>query len=85
MTSRNWTKWTLLVGANVLAWCMLSLYGPIGAAPKGGVQPFANSVDQRNEMIRELKEINTLLSEQNQLLKKLNLSDAKPAQKTSGR
>ena len=85
MTGRNWTKWTLLIGANVLAWCMLSLYGPIGAAPPRATQPFANSVDQRNEMIRELKEINTLLGEQNVLLKKLSSSNAKPTQKTNVR
>jgi|GEM_PF-1984442 hypothetical protein len=81
MTRQNCTKWTLLVAANVLVWCMLSLYGPIGAAPQGGVQPFANSIDQRNDMIRELKKINTLLVEQNKLLTKLTSSDAQ--QKTT--
>ena len=76
MTARPWTKWTLLVSANVLVWCMLSLYGPIGAAPQRGKQPFANSIDQRNDMIRELKGINALLSEQNALLKKLVQTNA---------
>lgn len=39
------------------------------AAPKGPQLPFANSVEQRGDFIRELKEMNSLLREQNALLK----------------
>jgi hypothetical protein len=39
------------------------------SAAQQPAQPFANAVDQRNEMIRELREIKELLKEQNQLLK----------------
>ena len=40
-------------------------------AAGAGKAPFANAVDQRNEMIRELNEIRGLLKEQNNLLKQL--------------
>ena len=39
--------------------------------PGAGNPPFANAVDQRNEMIRELREIRSLIKEQNALLKEL--------------
>ena len=60
-------RWTLLVLAGGLIASVLGLYQPTGAAP--GQPPFANPVDQQNEMIRELKEIKTLLQEQNALLR----------------
>lgn len=62
-------RWMALVGANVLAWCVLSFYGAWGAAPRRVVQPFSNAVEQRQEMIRELKGIKALLKEQNALLR----------------
>jgi hypothetical protein len=37
--------------------------------PGAGQPPFVNAVDQRNEMIRELAEIRSLIKEQNALLK----------------
>ena len=62
------TGWTLLIAANVLFLCVLSFYRTTGAAPPKAKQPFANSVEQRMEMINELREIRGLLKEQNALL-----------------
>jgi hypothetical protein len=54
---------------------VLGLWGTVGAqnqgTPGAGQPPFANAVDQRNEMIRELREIHVLMKEQNNLLKQL--------------
>lgn len=61
--------WWMLLAANVAVVCMLSFYRTSGAAPQNGQPPFANAVDQRAEMIRELKEIHTLLQEQNAMLR----------------
>ena len=61
-------RWALLLAANVAAWCVLSFSGTSVAAP-GAKPPFSNSVEQRHEMIRELREIKTLLKEQNALLR----------------
>jgi hypothetical protein len=58
-------RWLVLVSVNALAWGALILSGKIGAAPP----PFANQVEQNIEIIRELKEIKTLLQEQNGLLR----------------
>jgi hypothetical protein len=66
-------RFALLIGANALLWCMLSLQQPSAAAPAKESQPFANAVEQRFEMIRELKEINAQLKEQNALLRSGNL------------
>ena len=59
-------RWMMLVGANVLAWCVLSYQQTSNAAPG---EPFANAVAQRAEMVAELKEIKALLKEQNALLR----------------
>jgi len=62
-------RWIALVTLNLTALCVLGLYGTSGAAPQGGNAPFSNAVEQRHEMIRELKEIKGLLKEQNELLR----------------
>jgi hypothetical protein len=49
--------------------CVPGLLQSSWAAPKGPQMPFANSVEQRGDFIRELKEMNALLREQNALLK----------------
>lgn len=67
---RQRTVWLVVVAANVAAWCMLGFYGTIGAAPQNAA-PFRNAVEQREEMIRELREIKTLLREQTTLLRQL--------------
>ena len=59
-------RWRALIAVNVLVWGALGLYTTTRAAPQ---PPFANSVQQRAEMIRELKEIKLLLKEQNTLLR----------------
>jgi hypothetical protein len=63
------SRWTLLVAANVLALGVLGFYSTLGAAPQAGQPPFANPIDQRADMVRELREIKELLKEQNALLK----------------
>jgi hypothetical protein len=62
-------RWTGLLIANVLAWGVLGLYSTSGAAPQSGQPPFANAIDQRAEMVRELQEIKALLKEQNVILR----------------
>jgi hypothetical protein len=61
--------WTLLIAANVLFLCVLSFYRTTAAAPPKAQQPFANAVEQRMEMIKELQQIRALLKEQNALLR----------------
>lgn len=62
-------RWVILVAANVLGWCMLCLHQSTDAAPAKESGPFANSVEQRFEMIQQLREINAQLKEQNALLR----------------
>ena len=62
-------RWTWLIVANVLFCCVLGFYWPTDAAPPKPKQPFANSVEQRMEMIKQLQEIKVLLKEQNALLR----------------
>ena len=62
-------RWAALLTANAVFWCVLGFYGPISAAPQRGQQPFANAVEQRAEIVRQLKEMNGLLKEQNALLR----------------
>ena len=62
---------SLVVIVNVVMGGMLSFYGVIGAAPQTGRQPFSNPAEQRNEMIRELRNIQALLEEQNKLLRNI--------------
>lgn len=64
------TALLLLIAANVLFCGVLSFYRTTDAAgPPPARAPFANSVEQRIEMINQLKEINALLKEQNTLLR----------------
>ena len=67
MTQR--AGWTLLIAANLLFLCVLSFYRTTDAAPPKAKQPFANAVEQRMEMIKEMREIKGLLKEQNALLR----------------
>jgi hypothetical protein len=63
------SRWMWLVIANAAMWGVLGFYRALGAAPQAGQPPFANPVEQRADMIRELREIKELLKEQNALLK----------------
>ena len=65
----NFTRYSLLVGLNVAGLLVLGFYSIGGAAPQAGQPPFANPVDQRSDMVRELREIKDLLKEQNALLR----------------
>jgi hypothetical protein len=61
-----WSVGPFVLGVGL---CVLGFYSSSGAAPQGGQPPFANSVEQRSEMVRELREIKELLKEQNALLR----------------
>ena len=63
------SRWTWIVIANAAMWGVLGFYRTLGAAPQAGQPPFANPVEQRADMVRELREIKELLKEQNALLK----------------
>ena len=58
----------LACAAGVTLLCMLGFYSLLSAAPPGK-PPFEDAVAQREEMIRELREIKDLIKEQNALLK----------------
>jgi predicted secreted protein len=64
--------WMFLGGVSV---CVLGLWQYVAAQqpadPAAGKPPFANAIDQRAEMIRELQAMRKLMQEQNALLKKL--------------
>lgn len=63
------TPWAALAAANVLCFCMLSFYETSHAEPRETNQPFANAVEQRLEIINQLKELNALVKEQNALMR----------------
>ena len=69
MTTLFRSRWMWLLAANAAVLGMLGFYSTLGAAPPVGQPPFANPIDQRQEMIRELREIKELLKEQNALLR----------------
>jgi hypothetical protein len=68
---RTRTVWALLLAANFACWGVLGFYETTDAAPRSdaGKPPFANSVEQRFQMIQELQEIKQLLREQNALFR----------------
>ncbi len=72
------TGWTIAALSLI---CVLGFYSLGTAAPAGGQPPFANSVEQRAEMVTELREIKELLKEQNAILRQMSKTDAsaKPA------
>ena len=74
--TKRFSAWSALVISGGVGLCVLGFYSIGGAAPQGGQPPFANSVDQRNEMVRELREIKELLKEQNALLRASAKSNA---------
>jgi len=74
------TLWAVLIAANVLCYCVLSFYRTTDAALRPTSPPFANAVEQRKEMVNQLREIKQLLKEQNALLRsgKLNVVVSAP-------
>ena len=69
MVNANSMRWAMLVAGNALLVGVLGFYSTSGAAPQSGQPPFNNSVEQREQQVRELREIKELLKEQNSLLK----------------
>ncbi len=68
--SQTTFRWLLLITANVLIWGVLSFYETTRAAPPSNPKlPFANSIEQRGEIVRELRVVGDLLREQNALLR----------------
>lgn len=63
------SRWPLMLAAGALCLSVLSFYRPTSAAQREPREPFANAVQQRFEIIDELKAINALLKEQNALLR----------------
>jgi hypothetical protein len=63
------SPWGMLLCLNVVAFCMLGFYGALSAQVPGVNPPFANALDQQNEIIAQLKEVNRQLREQNALLR----------------
>jgi len=57
----------LLAGAVGLG--VLGLYQPRTASTQESPPPFGNSVEQRNEIVTQLKELNAQMKEQNALLR----------------
>jgi len=69
---RSRTGWAVLIAANVVFLCVLGFYRSTRAASQPAKLPFANAVEQRMEMIAQLREARTLLKEQNALVKEQN-------------
>ena len=62
-----------LLTVNLIGLGVLGLYQPRVAMTQESPPPFANSTEQRNEVVAQLKEINAQLKEQNALLRSGNL------------
>ena len=73
-------RWTLLIVVNVVVLGMLSFYRSSDAAPQSNQPPFANAVEQRQEMIAVLKEIRDELKAHTTLLR-AGAKNAPPEQK----
>ena len=69
MLANGTSRSIMLAGGIAVAVSVLGFYSTTGAAPQGGQPPFANSVEQRLEIVTELREIKELLKEQNTLLR----------------
>lgn len=71
----NKTKLTRLFGVSIIVAAVtvgcFFVSGGGGASAQPTRQPFSNAVQQRAEMIREQKETNALLKEQNALLRQI--------------
>lgn len=62
-------RWLALIISNVVILCVLGFYGTSQAQPNEPNLPFANAVEQRVEIINQLKQLNEQLKEQNALLR----------------
>jgi hypothetical protein len=61
--------WATLTATTIALICVLGFYQSSGAQQAGPTQPFANAVEQRAEIIIQLKQLNASLKEQNALLR----------------
>jgi hypothetical protein len=62
-------RWGLMLGGIVVCCCVLSFYQTTSAQPPQAKEPFANSVEQRMDMLKVLTEIRDQIKEQNALLR----------------
>jgi hypothetical protein len=69
MMKTTTSRWTTIVVLNVLAWSLFGGFRMCTAQSKGGQLPFSNSVEQRSEILTELREIKDLIREQNTILR----------------
>lgn len=69
MNQLSRSRWAILLIVNVGLWCVLGFYRDSSAFQRQSNEPFANSVEQRMQMIAELKQLNEQLKEQNELLR----------------
>ncbi len=71
MTTSTRFRWSLLVGLNLVCWCVLGFQQTASVAQQNtnGELPFANAVEQRFQIIDQLKQVNAQLKEQNALLR----------------
>jgi hypothetical protein len=65
----NLSRWATVVVLNVAAWGVLGAYQYSVAQSRGPQLPFANSNEQRSDILAELREIKELIREQNNLLR----------------
>lgn len=78
---RAYIQWIGGMLAAAVLFGVLGLYRADRAVSQSPQLPFSNSVQQRAEMIKELKEIRKLLEEQNKILRK----QANPTSASSNR
>ena len=71
MNVDNRMRWALLICFNLLCWCVLGLHQPASVAQEqvNGGLPFANSVQQRFDIVDQLREVNAQLKEEIALLR----------------
>ena len=74
-------RWSVLIVGNVLVLGMLSFYRSSDAAPRTSQPPFANAVEQRQEVIAVLKEIRDEMKAQTALLRTTAAKAIPPEQK----
>lgn len=69
MNSGERRRWLAVIVGNVVILCVLGFYGTSQAQPNEPNLPFANAVEQRIEIINQLKQLNEQIKEQNALLR----------------
>jgi len=69
MSRRASSRFAMLAICNVLFLCVLGFYRSGTASPQPGESGLPNPSEQRLEMVRQLREMNRLLAEQNELLR----------------